>query len=328
MKKYIAFHLVYLVFVLMTGCSDDREASLKNDLIKRTVSPLLVGERIEFAYAAGTTNGKLQTLRVTASTPGAEGTNFEPYAWRTENGSDVSQVVATDCKTEGKVSSAMITDAQATTLRYYYVIPEELKGREISFTFSSTADNGETATYSTPTYPVSAMDMRKKIELSGEEDGARYFSIADMKAYTLEEVLSGNLSSKIDFIYAYASTKNVGENSYTYNHAFFAPGAEAYYPDNFSIPTNWPALETLMDKKLFVWDGQLKDDKNNNIYIDDLDLQSQTFENSAQGILDLKVEGSLFIKSADGKQVAYIYINALNNQSKSAEIGIKKLSIN
>lgn len=82
-----------------------------------------------------------------------------------------------------------------------------------------------------------------------------------------------------------------------------------------------------MDKKLYVWDGQLKDDKNNAIFVDDQDLKSQTFENSSDYVLDLRAEGSVFMKSSDGKYVAYIYINKLENDSKTAVIGIKRLSI-
>lgn len=326
MKRIISLSLLGLTLLAMAGCSDDENTTLQNDLIKRSVAPLVLGEKIEFAYAAATKDSKLKTFKVTASIAGAEGTNFEPYTWRTENGSDVSVVVATDCKTEGAVSSASIIDSRTTTLRYYYVIPEELKGKNLSFIFSSTSENGETVTFKTPTYQGSSMDMRKMIELSGEENGAHYFSIEDMKAYTLEEVQNGNLSSRIDFIYAFAATKTVGENSYPYKHAIFAPGAESFYPDDFSLPAGLTAKETLMDKKLYVWDGQLKNDNNNNIYIDDLDLKAQTFENSACGILDLKAEGSVFMKSADGKHVAYIYINSLNDKTGTMVVGIKKLS--
>lgn len=326
MRRILSLSLLILALFSFVGCTDDDNTTLQNDLIKKSVAPLVVGEKIQFSYAAGTTKSKLQFFKVVASVPGAEGTNFEPYTWRTENGNDVSTVVATDCKTEGNISSASIIDSQATTLRYYYVIPEELKGKSVSFIFSSTSKDGETVTFKTPTYEASSMDMKKMIELSGEENGARYFSIEDMKAYTQEEVQTGNISSKIDFIYAYADTKIVGENSYTYKHAFFSPGAETYYPNGFSLPSALTAKETLMDKKLYVWDGQLKNDKNNNIFVDDIDLKSQTFDSSASGILDLKSEGSVFMKSADGKHVAYIYINSLNDKTKSMVIGIKKLS--
>lgn len=326
MKHIILIGILGLTFLGLTGCSDENDVILQNDLIKKSVAPLVVGEKIRFSYAAGTTNSKLESFKVIASYPGAEGTNFEPYTWRTQNGNEISTIVATNCTTEGATSTADIIDSQATTLRYYYVIPSELKGKQVSFVFSSTSKDGEKVTYETPTYTVSSMDIKKKIELCAEDNGARYFSIENMKAYTLDEVINANLMEKIDFIYAFDATKTSGGNEYTYKHAFFAPGATMFYPDDFSLPSNWPAKQTLMDKKLYVWDGQLKDDDHVAIYVDDLDLEKVTFDQSADGILDLRAEGGVFIKTADGKYTAYIYINSLNDKSKTMIIGIKRLS--
>lgn len=326
MKRIILLSILSIICFSFAGCSNDDEASLKNDYIKKSVAPLVVGEKIWFSYAAGTTDSKLKSFKAVASAPGDEGTNFEPYSWRTENGNEISTIAASDCITDGAVSTATILDSQATTLRYYYVIPPELKGKQVSFEFSATSQDGEEVSCKTPVYDVCSMDMKKNIELSGEDDGARYFSIEDMEAYTLEEVVSGNLMDKIDFIYAYDATKSVGENEYTYKHAIFAPGATTYYPDDFSLPSDWPAKETLMDKKLYVWDGQLKGDDHIAIYVDDLDLQEETFDNSANGILDLRKDGGAFLRTADGKYVAYIYINSLNDKTKTMVFGIKRLS--
>ena len=327
MKRIFTIGLGTILLASLVACSDE-DTSLQNDLIKRTTSPLIVGEKIEFAYAAGTPDSKLSTLSVRASIPGATGTNFEPYAWHTENGTDISEVVATNCVTDGNTSTAEIIDSQATTLRYYYVIPEEAKGKRVSFIFSSVAEDGEEVSLNTPSYTISSMDMKKLITLSGEENGARYFSIEDMRAYTKDEVAAGNLSSKIDFIYAYAATKTVNGNNYDYKHAFFSPAAEAYYPDDFVLPAGIEKKSTLMDKKLYVWDGQLKDDINTAIYIDDLDLKEQTYENSADYVLDLRADGGVFMKTSDGQYSAFIYINSLNNDAKSAVIGIKRLRLN
>lgn len=325
MKNIFIMGIICSLLLPFASCSDkDDDTALKNELIKRTVSPLLIGEKIEFAYAMGCPDGKLKSARVVASVAGQEGTNFEPYTWHTENGTDKSTLVAEDCKTEGNVSTATIIDSEATTLRYYYVIPEELRGKEVSFVFSSETQDHKEATYKTPAYRISKMDMRKNILLTGTDAGARYFSIEDMKAYTLQEVEEGNLSSKIDFVYAFASKKTVGTNQYDYKHVFFSPAATGYYPDNFTLPETWTKHSTLMEKKLYMWDGQLKDDKNNAIFVDDLDLQKQSFNNSADYVLDIRTEGSVFMKSADGKYVAYFYINKVDDAKKTAQIGIKR----
>lgn len=325
MKKIVITGIICSFLFSFASCSDkDDDTALKNDLIKRTVSPLLTGEKIEFAYAMGCPEGKLKSARVTASVAGQDGTNFEPYTWYTENGTDKSVVVAEDCKTEGNVSTAKIIDSEATTLRYYYVIPEELRGKEVSFVFSSETQDNKVATYKTPAYKISNMDMRKNIVLTGTDTGARYFSIEDMKAYTLQEVEAGNLSAKIDFVYAYAPKKTVGETQYDYKHVFFSTAATGYYPDNFTVPETWTKRSTSMEKKLYMWDGQLKDDKNNAIFVDDIDLQKQSFNNSADFVLDIRTEGSVFMKTADGKYVAYFYINKVDDAKKTAQIGIKR----
>lgn len=311
----------------MVSCSkDEGEQSVKNDLIKRTTSPLVVGEKIYFAYAAASVDGKLKTMRVKASTPGGEGTGYESVTWHTgSNGIDVSTEVASSVSTDGATSEAtLIDDVQSTTLRYYYTIPAELKGKEVSFVFSAVSTTGREISTSTPSYKVSAMDMQKSITMVSSEEGARYFSIEDMKAYTLAEVEVGNLSDRIDFIYAYAAKKSVGESQYDYKHAFFSPAATNYYPDGFSIPASWSKNSTLMEKKLYVWDGQLKNDPNNGIYVDDLDLKEQSFDNSVDYVLDIRTEGSVFMESASKKYVAYIYINSVTDASETAVVGIKR----
>lgn len=329
MKKSWLYWLLPCAWLAVSACSDDEdgEASLQNELIKRTVSPLVAGERIEFAYAAGLPGGKLQSVRAEASAAGAAGTGFEPYAWRTENGTDVSTEAARDCLTQGAVSTAAVIDAGAVTLRYGYVIPPELKGKEVSFVFSAVSQTGETAEFATPAYRVSNMEMAKGIALSGTPDGARYFSIADMKAYTRQEVESGNLAGRIDFVYGYAAKKSAGDKSYDYKHAFFSPAAEAYYPDGFAWPAGWVKNRTLMEKKLYVWDGQLKEDTNNAIYVDDVDLQRQSFANAADYVLDLKTEGSVFMQSPDGRYVAYLYINWVDDKGQQVTIGVKRLEV-
>jgi hypothetical protein len=311
----------------MAACSkNDGEQLIKNDLIKRTTSPLVVGEKIYFAYAAASVDGTLKSMRVEASTPGGAGTGYEPYTWRTgSDGVDVSTEVASSCSTNGVLSEATLkSDVKSTTLRYYYTIPESLKGKEVSFVFSAVSSTGHEITMSTPSYKVSMVDMQKNITMTSADDGARYFSIEDMKAYTLAEVEAGNLSAKIDFVYAYAPKKSVGTNQYDYKHALFSPAAAAYYPDGFSIPASWTKNSTLMDKKLYVWDGQLKNDPNNGIYVDDLDLQEQTFDNSVDYVLDIRTEGSVFMQTASKKYVAYIYINSVTDATGTAVVGIKR----
>jgi hypothetical protein len=315
--------------VLMVSCKKDTTTSsmLKNEFIKRTVTPLIVGEKIEFAYGAGTTNSTLSSMEVMASIPGAAGTNFETVTHRTVNAVDLTKTVATSVVTKDAISTATLIDTNATTLRYIYFIPEAARGKQVSFTFSVTSKTGEKTSTATPPYTISKMDMARNISLVGTAAGARYFSIADMKAYTQAEVDGGNLSGKIDFVYAYAATVTPGTTAYTYGHSLVSPNASAvYFPAGFTIPAAWAKNNTLMEKKIgsTLYDGQLKNDPNNTIFVDDLDLKQQSFDGSANFAINLANDGSVFMKTADGKYTAFIYINSVTNASSTAVISLKR----
>jgi hypothetical protein len=102
-----------------------------------------------------------------------------------------------------------------------------------------------------------------------------------------------------------------------------SPAATEYFPTGFSLPASWPN-STLIEKKLNVWDGQLAGNTNMNIYIDDRDLQEQSFEASLNYALDVRASGGLFIRTNDGKYNAFIYINSVNNATSTAVVSIKR----
>ena len=81
-----------------------------------------------------------------------------------------------------------------------------------------------------------------------------------------------------------------------------------------------------MEKKIgtTVYDGQLKNDPNTTIYIDDLDLKQQTFDGSVNYAITLAADGSVFMKTADGKYTAFIYVNSVTNASSTAVISLKR----
>src|SRR5690606_4254041 len=116
----------------------DAVTSLSNDCIKRSlpIAPNLVGEEIEFAYAMAipTELGTLTSAEVVASIPGATGTYFDPNSYNTNaSGQDVPVLVASDSQTSGATTSVQFTvDTAAATLRFYYIIPEEARGKEVS----------------------------------------------------------------------------------------------------------------------------------------------------------------------------------------------------
>ena len=328
-RFYTIISCLFVITVLVQSCKkeDDEKGNLTNQFIKRTTAPLIVGEKIEFAYGMGSRNGKLSGAQAIANIPGAIGTIWEIVTHRTVNALDVTIVVGANSVTNAGTSSVSILDTNATTLRYFYIIPEEARGKDLSIKFSSSNKAGETATVNTPNYRISKMDMKRLIPLVGTASGARFFSIADMKAYTQAEVDAGNLSGKIDFAYAYATTITPTTTAYTYGHSLVSPAETTYFPTGLGITPSWSKNSTSMERKLgnTFYDGQLKGDLNNSIFVDDIDLNEQEFKGSAKFALTLVADASVFMKTQDGKYTAIIYVNSINNGTSSAVISLKRI---
>ncbi len=313
---------------LLAGCEArvSPEQPFKNDLLKKTTGPAVVGDRIEFAYAVGTTEGNLKNVRAEASVPGGSGTGFSRFSWYTNRNTGVDEPAqtATDTVTSGAVSTATIINVEknkAVTLRYYYAPTEEAKGKEVSFRFSGTSSSGQEVSFQSPPYRISRMDMKRTIALT---DGAKaYFSIETMTAYTKAEVESGNLAGKIDFIYIYRPTIS----TFAFGHALVAPSNAAYLTD-VTLPTGLPKTRTALDKRIDVKDAQLRGTDGFDVYIDDVDLQRTTFVNAADYAYGLANDQGAFVKTADGAYAAYVYVNAVNNTTKSMTVSIKRLKLN
>lgn len=329
MKKLstLIFGLFFCAAFLSSCKKDNKQTNLSNEFIKRTQGPMIVGTTIDFAYGAGSLNGKLSGMQVTASIPGAAGTGFEIVTHRTVNAVDLTTTVGANAVTSGATSSVTIIDTGATTLRYKYVVPEAARGQQVSFNFSVSNKAGDNASTATPAYTISGMDMARLITMVGTPTGSRFFSLADMRSYTQAEVDAGNLSGKIDFIYGYIATVSPSGTAYTYGHALYSPAATAYYPTGFTIPAAWTKNSTPMEKKsgATLYDGQLKGDVNSSIYVDDLDLIEQKFDGSPNYAITLANDNSIFMKTADGKYTAYIYVNTVTNATSTGIFSIKRI---
>ena len=341
--KLLKYVMLSAIALSCFSCSDDDDSTLRNDLIKKTVAPAIAGEKIEFAYAMGAQMGQLGQAEARASISGAEGTGFELNSWFTarnklvvngvtyQAGDDVPVQTVKDASTNGATSTATMMDKVdehymnpavafgtsqasliAATVRYAYVVPAEAKGKNISFTFSSTSSTGAKASYSTPSYPVSKMDMKRLIELGNE--GACYFSIEDMKAYTTTQ----SLASKIDFIYIYQAKLN----GYDYKHSFVSPGTDPKYIAIAGIVPAEATNKTPMEKRANVRDAQLKGEAPN-VYIDDVDFQSLDLGAAVDYALTFSKDDGAFMKTANGKYAAYVYVNKIDDSGKMT-ISIKR----
>ncbi len=322
------FALLSLLVMGLTGCDPSdhptvtplKEVGFQNDVIKRTLGPNVVGLDIEFAFAMAlpAAEGKLVSAQVEATIGGASGTYLENKSYYTNgSGVDVGVVVAQPSSTEGKVSKVTYSaDTSAATLRYYYKIPEEARGKTVSFAFTSTSSTGEIIAYNLGPYDIAQMNMT--LDLDVKDGGAQYISIADMKVYTAAE--AAQMPDKIDLVYLYRSIPNV-----TFNHALVAPTADAQYHPDLVIPA---ALnnKTKISKAWGVRDFHLAR-LQYGVYIDDLDFQKLTIADAPDYALNLRAEAGAWIETADGKYRAYIYMNSVNNTGESAKISIKRYTL-
>lgn len=324
MKLQSKYMLIFIMaFCTFISCKkEEEEPQLKNDLLKKTTGPAIIGERVEFVYALGSLDGSVQTASAEASIAGAPGTGFSAYSWFTNrsNGVDVSVLTARDTVTNGAVSTATVIDTNAVSLRYFYVPSEEARGNKVSFRFTGTSSTGREVSVTSPEYQVSRMDMRRLIVL---QDAQRcYFSIADMAAYTQAEVEQNNLSAKIDFVYIYKPT--IGTGNYPFGHALVALSNTEYIND-LAIPASWTKPATLMNKKIDVRDAQLKGNVPN-VYIDDIDLEQTTFVSSPDYAFGFAADQGAFVQTSDGAFNAYVYVNRVDDVKKEITISIKRLN--
>jgi Domain of unknown function (DUF4466) len=309
--KYLNWLFLLSFLVLAFGCSKENVSTLKNDVIKKSIGPNLVNDTIKFAYAMGIPGGKLVSASVDATIPGAPKTGFGPYSWRTDNnGNDVPVLVAKDCLTNGKISGATFIDTCASTLRYNYAIPEEARGKSVSFNFSCKGNNGEVVSFSTPEYKMSKMDIQRNITLV--TGGACYLSIKQMKAFTMAEVLANNLAGEIDLIYFYSATSGIG-------HSLVSPATSPEYLYTALVPAD----STKVSKRRDVRDSQLGSAYSE--FIDDLDFETLVISSNEQNfIYGFAANAGAFVSIGSAKYMAYLFVNSIDNTNKKMVISIKR----
>jgi len=309
----------------MTACKKESyklptlKDALQNDLIKRTLGPNVVGLNIEFAYAMALpqAKGKLVSAEVVASIPGAPGTFLENRSFYTRgNGADTGIVVASPSVNDGAKTTVSFTrDTFASTLRYYYVIPEAARDKSVSFTFSAKSSNGETVSFAAGPYKIAKMDMMRNRTVT--DGNAAYISIADTTVYTAANAAAN--ASKIDLIYLYRTTPA------SFAHALVSPAADPQYLPGVTVPPG--ANRSTKEMKVFNLQDNHLAGLQYGIYIDDLDFQKLDLSTAANFATNLKAEAGVWVETSDKKYRAYIYINSVNNATKSAVISMKRYAM-
>lgn len=349
--KYTIRLLTLLPALCVLGSCDDMEyeppVSVEQELIqyikKDYDAPVIVNNRIDFAFAIASRDGSsLDRFEITASYPGQPGTTVDPNVyWTLTDGVTHSREMLTGITTNGAVTSGAVIDgiewypgagatsgysSQAVTMRYSYIVPEEARGGTLQFRITSTNRNGKTQQYSTLEYSVENMDMLEEVVLSDPPDnsGKRYFSISEMKSYTLAEVEAQNKSAVIDFVYRFdaGGIPTPGGGSVVLNSCIAAPSNSVYLDDGY-VPGNWTRNATVIESRK--WDDmQLKEAPPKN-FVTDMDIQNITFGGNTFGEYDLRKDFGLVMKTADGRYHAFIYLKEVGQGTVT--IGVKRLEI-
>lgn len=315
-----------LCALLFSACKEDEYAlpepktGLQNDAIKRTLGPNVVGNQIEFAYAMALpeAEGRLTSARVEASIPGAAGTWLENNSYHTDgSGDDIPTQMGEPALTSGNVSEMTFTaDTMASTLRYYYVIPQEARGQEVSFKFSATADNGQSVSYEMGPYDVSNMDMA--LDQQAVNNGACFISIADMAIY--DAAFAAANPDKIDLVYLYRSIPGK-----TFAHALVSPAADPQYLPGVTLPAG--VNKSTPIRKVWGLRDQHLARLQFGVFIDDVDFEKLDLSSAPNYAINMKAESGAWVETADGQYRAYIYLNSVNNGGASATISMKRLRV-
>ncbi len=315
-KKYSYCPLLVVFFMLLVaGCKKEEYAipdpvsQLSNDCIKRTLGPNIVGLPIEFAYAMAipATKGKLVSAQVEASIAGATGTYLEHNSYYTSpSGQDVPVRIGLPSVNDGSATKVSFNvDTNAATLRYFYIVPEEARGKTVSFTFSATASDGTSTSYKMGPYTMSKMDIRRTLAVSN--GNAAYISIEDMAVYNSTAAAAN--AAKIDLVYLFRGSPA------TISHALVSPAADTQYLPGVTLPTG-VNRSTKMRKVFNLQDYNLAR-INVGLYIDDRDFQEINLEDAPNYALALRAEAGAWVQTADNKYRAYIYLNSVNTNGSA-----------
>jgi len=321
--KYYSLLLLTFAVIFFTACQDEEyslptlEGGLHNDCIKRTLGPNVVGLNLEFAYAMALpkAEGKIVSAQVEASIAGGPATYMEYRSFSTNSsGVDVPVTIGSPSVTSATKTEVVFTkDTCAATLRYYYIIPEEARGKTVKFTFSAKASNGQTVTYEMGPYTVAKMDM--KLDLVVSDNNNSYISIADMAVYNA--ATAATKAANIDLVYLYRTYTTA-----TFNHALVAPAANPDYKPGITLPAGVSNSAKIW--KVWALRDQHLARLQYGIYIDDVDFQELDFSGAPDYAINLRAEAGTWVETADGKYRAYIYINKIDNTKKEMTISIKR----
>lgn len=324
--------LIFLFILSLSFTACDKEevkTALNNKCIKRSLGPNVWGQEIEFAYALAIPPelGKLVSAQVEASIAGADGTWLENHSYHTNlDGTEEGVLVGNPSENIDNITKVEFSvDTCAATLRYYYVIPEEAKGKTVTFTFSGVASNGETVSMEMGEYQIASMDMKLDLALTTTKC---YISIEDLAVY--DAATAETIPDKIDLVFLY---RDYTADTVKFDHAFVAPAADPVkYLPGVTLPAG-------VNRNTKIRDVGIKDahlarlhlktpaEAQPAIYIDDIDLRDMDMTNMPNWALDIITNDGMFVETQDGKYKAYIYANSMRTGRTQGTISIKRYTV-
>jgi hypothetical protein len=329
--QYIGFTTLLLaaLSLLAVSCKKDGYSlptasdKLQNEGLKRTTGPNIVGQQIEFAYAMALqhSKGKLVSCTAEASIAGAAGTWMENKSYFTDvnnSGKDTGVLVGTPSVTTGAVTTVTYTvDTSAATLRYYYVIPEDARGKTVTITFTAKSSDGESISTKMGPYTISNMDMTLNLKVTNKTQ--MYLSIADMAVYDSTAAIAH--AGSIDLVYLYRSY-----TTSAFNHALVAPAANAIYLPDVILPAGVNRDAKLL-KVFNLRDHNLApDEQYGDTFIDDVDFQKIDLTGQPDYAINLKQDAGVWVETADGKYRAYVFVNKV--ATNTATLSMKRYTMN
>ena len=332
LKRVRIFCILFLV--CSAACRDDLERfgptgtkNLKNECLLRTYWPKIAGEDIEFVYGFAMpyeNRNRILAAWVEASIAGAEGTYMEHRsAHPSASGGDEWVIVGDPSVTTGTKTEVLFTrDTCAAALRYYWRIPEDAKGQEVSFTFNVKGSNNETVSYKMGPYAISMIDMARGLALN---ETNCYISIEDMAVYDIAEA-SAN-ASKVDLIYLFRNIPYPETSTQSFGHAFVSPVTDADFRKDAQIPTG-ANNSTLVRKTYGLRDRHLDFlEPRYDFFATDIDLKSINFSDMPNYALNMYGgESGMWVETQDGRYRAYIFLNSAI-VTGTAVISMKRLKM-
>lgn len=326
MKK-VLFYIaaIALAFTTLASCSNEEEqiTLLKNDCLHRSWGIHMVGEELSFAYAVAMPygSGSINAIKVVASIAGGPDTRIDTRAYKTnEAGEDIGTYVAKEIPQTNPCATKadMVVDTCAITLRYYYDIPEEARGKEVSFTFYAEADNGEVVSMNMGPYACSKQDCETGITANNERC---YISIEDMAVYTWEELQAAGKSA--DVVYAYREVKTPTSPSGSsslggLNKCFFSAttAARDRIDELKDVPIPSQERNTKIRESAHAKDEVIEQSKWH-LYITDEDFRAFDFDVAGYSNLVtnfVTAYNCLWLETEDGKYRAWMWVNTPSSE--------------